>query len=141
MAKADSVTMDFRAEGNADANGWKLYDRLTGKSYASGEAPVIYIDASSVGRFYMSRIGSTDGIKAASNPSGIIATIANGRATVTSKRNDISRVEVFTEGGTLVNEASANGADSVSLDAQRGVVIIRVTRSDGKVNTFKLMSL
>ena len=141
MAKADSVTMDFRAEGNADANGWKLYDRLTGKSYASGEAPVIYIDASSVGRFYMSRIGSTDGIKAASNPSGIIATIANGRATVTSKRNDISRVEVLTEGGTLVNVASANGADSVSLDAQRGVVIIRVTRSDGKVNTFKLMSL
>ena len=73
--------------------------------------------------------------------SGIIATIANGRATVTSKRNDISRVEVLTEGGTLVNEASANGADSVSLDAQRGVVIIRVTRSDGKVNTFKLMSI
>lgn len=140
LAKADSVALDFHAEGNADTEGWQLFDRLTGNSYEAGEAPVIFLDGSCVGRFYLSRVGNTDNVKNVSGSANIYVTTAEGKAVVTSTRHDLSKVEVYNGSGMLLGTASANGADRLTANIQPGVVIIKATRLDGTATTFKLMA-
>ena len=140
MAKADSVKLDFHAEGNASADGWKLYDRLTGNSYEPGDAPVIYMDGSSVGRFYLSRIGTADNIKATNVTNSIYATAANGMAEVTSTAKDIRQVEVFSSNGSLIDEVNVHGDNHATVRVQPGFIIIKVTRLDGTATSFKLMA-
>ena len=140
LAKADSVALDFHAEGNADTDGWRLYDRLAGLSYEAGEAPVIFLDGSCVGRFYLSRVGNTDNVKNVSGSANIYVTTAEGKAVVTSTRHDLSKVEVYNGSGMLLGTASANGADRLTANIQPGVVIIKATRLDGTATTFKLMA-
>ena len=140
MAKADSVRLDFHAEGTADVTGWKLYDRETGMSYESGEAPLIVMDGSNIGRFYLSRIGSVDNVKKVEAKSDVYVTTTTGKAVVTSMRDNLAKVEVFNAGGMLLDTATANGASSMTVNTQPGVIIIKATLLDGKEKTFKLMA-
>lgn len=140
MAKADSVRLDFHAEGRADVTGWKLYDRETGMSYESGEAPLIVMDGSNIGRFYLSRIGSVDNVKKVEAKSDVYVTTTTGKAIVTSMRDNLAKVEVFNAGGMLLDTATANGTSSMTVNTQPGVIIIKATLLDGKVKTFKLMA-
>ena len=140
LAKADSVALDFHAEGNADTDGWRLYDRLTGMSYEAGEAPVIFMDGSSVGRFYLSRVGNADKVRAVSSASDIYVATAQGKATVTCVRHDLCKVEAYNGGGMLLDTAYGNGVGSLSVDIPQGVAIIKATRLDGTTATFKLMA-
>lgn len=140
LAKADSVALDFHAEGNADTDGWRLYDRLTGMSYEAGEAPVIFMDGSSVGRFYLSRVGNADNVRAVSSASDIYVATAQGKATVTCMRHDLCKVEAYNGGGMLLDTAYGNGVGCLSVGIPQGVVIIKATRLDGTTATFKLMA-
>ncbi len=140
LAKADSVALDFHAEGNADTDGWRLYDRLTGMSYEAGEAPVIFMDGSSVGRFYLSRVGNADNVRAVSSASDIYVATAQGKATVTCMRHDLFKVEAYNGGGMLLDTAYGNGVGSLSVGIPQGVAIIKATRLDGTTATFKLMA-
>lgn len=140
LAKADSVALDFHAEGNAVTDGWRLYDRLTGMSYEAGEAPVIFMDGSSVGRFYLSRVGNADNVRAVSSAFDIYVATAQGKATVTCMRHDLCKVEAYNGGGMLLDTAYGNGVGSLSVDIPQGVVIIKATRLDGTTATFKLMA-
>lgn len=140
MAKADSVRLDFHAEGRADVTGWKLYDRETGMSYESGEAPLIVMDGSNIGRFYLSRIGSVDDVKKVEAKSDVYVTTTTGKAVVTSTRDNLAKVEVFNAGGMLLDTATANGASRMTVSTQPGVIIIKATLLDGKTKTFKLMA-
>lgn len=140
LAKADSVALDFHAEGNANTDGWRLYDRLTGLSYEAGEAPVIFLEGSNVGRFYLSRVGNADNVRDISAVSDIYVATAQGKATVTCARHDLSKVEAYNGGGMLLDTAYGNGVGSLSVDIPQGVVIIKATRLDGTTATFKLMA-
>lgn len=140
LAKADSVALDFHAEGNADTDGWRLYDRLTGLSYEAGDAPVIFMEGSNVGRFYLSRVGNADNVRDISAASDIYVTTAQGKATVTCARHDLSKVEAYNGSGMLLDTAHGNGVGSLSVDIPQGVVIIKATRLDGTTATFKLMA-
>ncbi|MGN0216020.1 MAG: hypothetical protein ACI4BG_05720, partial [Prevotella sp.] len=140
LAKADSVALDFHAEGNADTDGWRLYDRLTGLSYEAGEAPVIFMEGSNVGRFYLSRVGNADNVRDISAASDIYVATAQGKATVTCARHDLRKVEAYNGGGMLLDTAHGNGVGSLSVGIPQGVVIIKATRLDGTTATFKLMA-
>ena len=140
LAKADSVALDFHAEGNADTDGWRLYDRLTGLSYEASESPVIFMEGSNVGRFYLSRVGNADNVRDISAASDIYVATAQGKATVTCARHDLSKVEAYNGGGMLLDTAYGNGVGSLSVDIPQGVVIIKATRLDGTTATFKLMA-
>ncbi|MCI7598410.1 MAG: hypothetical protein SOY06_04075 [Prevotella sp.] len=140
LAKADSVALDFHAEGNADTDGWRLYDRLTGLSYEAGEAPVIFMEGSNVGRFYLSRVGNADNVRGISAASDIYVATAQGKATVTCARHDLRKVEAYNGGGMVLDTAHGNGVGSLSVGIPQGVVIIKATRLDGTTATFKLMA-
>ena len=139
VAKADSVRLSFHAEGNADAADWMLYDRLTGMKYMAGEEPIVYLEGSCVGRFYLSRVGETTGVKNVSDKEGIYVTTAKDKATVTSSRKDITGVEAYAENGMLLDKVSVNGADNVTVSVHPGVILIRVTREGNKTSLFKYM--
>lgn len=137
--KADSVRLSFHAEGNADATDWMLYDRLTGMKYVEGEEPVVYLEGSTVGRFYLSRVGQTTGVKNASGKDGIYVTTAKGKATVTSSQKDITGVEAYAENGMLLDKVSMDGSDRATVNVSPGVILIRVTRAGNKTTLFKYM--
>lgn len=139
VAKADSVRLSFHAEGNADAADWMLYDRLTGMKYMAGEEPIVYLEGSCVGRFYLSRVGETTGVKNISDKEGIYVTTAKDKATVTSSRKDITGVEAYAENGMLLDKVSVNGADNVTVSVHPGVILIKVTREGNKTSLFKYM--
>lgn len=139
VAKADSVRLSFHAEGNADASDWMLYDRLTGMKYMAGEEPIVYLEGSCVGRFYLSRVGETTGVKNISDKEGIYVTTAKDKATVTSSRKDIIGVEAYAENGMLLDKVSVNGADNVTVSVHPGVILLRVTREGNKTSLFKYM--
>lgn len=137
--KADSVRLSFHAEGNADATDWMLYDRLTGMKYVEGEEPVVYLEGSTVGRFYLSRVGQTTGVKNASGKDGIYVTTAKGKATVTSSQKDITGVEAYAENGMLLDKVSMDGSDRATVNVSPGVILIKVTRAGNKTTLFKYM--
>lgn len=137
--KADSVRLSFHAEGNADATDWMLYDRLTGMKYVEGEEPVVYLEGSTVGRFYLSRVGQTTGVKNASGKDGIYVTTAKGKATVTSSQKDITGVEAYAENGMLLDKVSMDASDRATVNVSPGVILIKVTRAGNKTTLFKYM--
>lgn len=137
--KADSVRLSFHAEGNADATDWMLYDRLTGMKYVEGEEPIVYLEGSTVGRFYLSRVGQTTGVKNASGKDGIYVTTAKGKATVTSSQKDITGVEAYAENGMLLDKVSMDGSDRATVNVSPGVILIKVTRAGSKTTLFKYM--
>lgn len=137
--KADSVRLSFHAEGNADATDWMLYDRLTGMKYVEGEEPIVYLEGSTVGRFYLSRVGQTTGVKNASGKDGIYVTTAKGKATVTSSQKDITGVEAYAENGMLLDKVSMDGSDRATVNVSPGVILIKVTRAGNKTTLFKYM--
>ena len=137
--KADSVRLSFHAEGNADATDWMLYDRLTGMKYVEGEEPVVYLEGSTVGRFYLSRVGQTTGVKNASGKDGIYVTTAKGKATVTSSQKDITGVEAYAENGMLLDKVSMDASDRATVNVSPGVILIKVTRAGSKTTLFKYM--
>lgn len=140
LAHADSVRLSFNAEGAADANGWMLYDRLTGNSYAPGDTPTIYMEGSSIGRFYLSRIGETTAVKSISDKPGVFVTTARDEATVVSDRNDITGVEVYGANGLLINRVNAAGVNRLTVSLQPGVMVLKVMRQGGKTTMLKLMA-
>ena len=135
--KADSVRLSFHAEGNADGSQWMLYDRLTGMKYAEGDEPVVYLEGSSVGRFYLSRVGQTTGVRNVSGADGVYVTTAGDKAMVTSPRKDITAVEVYTANGTLLDKVSMDGAERATVNVCPGVILIKVTRKGSKTALFK----
>lgn len=135
--KADSVRLSFHAEGNADGSQWMLYDRLTGMKYAEGDEPVVYLEGSSVGRFYLSRVGQTTGVRNVSGADGVYVTTAGDKAMVTSPRKDITAVEAYTANGTLLDKVSMDGAERATVNVCPGVIIIKVTREGCKTALFK----
>lgn len=137
--KADSVRLSFHAEGNADATDWMLYDRLTGMKYVEGEEPIVYLEGSTVGRFYLSRVGQTTGVKNASGKDGIYVTTAKGKATVTSSQKDITGVEAYAENGMLLDKVSMDASDRATVNVSPGVILIKVTRVGNKTTLFKYM--
>ena len=137
--KADSVRLSFHAEGNADATDWMLYDRLTGMKYVEGEEPVVYLEGSTVGRFYLSRVGQSTGVKNASGKDGIYVTTAKGKATVTSSQKDITGVEAYAENGMLLDKVSMDASDRATVNVSPGVILIKVTRAGNKTTLFKYM--
>ena len=140
LAKADSVQLSFQAEGAADANGWMLYDRLTGNSYAPGEMPVIYMEGSSVGRFYLSRVGATTAVNNLSTKPEVYVTTAPGKATVVSGRSDITGVEVYTANGMLVNRMNAGGVSRLTVDVHPGFALLKVMRQGAPATLLKVMA-
>ena len=140
LAHADSVRLSFNAEGAADANGWMLYDRLTGNRYAPGETPTIYMEGSSIGRFYLSRMGETTAVKSISDKPGVFVTTARDKATVVSDHNDITGVEVYGANGLLVNRVNAAGVNRLTVSLQPGVMVLKVMRQGGKTTMLKLMA-
>ena len=139
VAKADSVRLSFHAGGNADATDWMLYDRLTGMKYVAGEEPIVYLEGSNVGRFYLSRVGETTGVKNVSDKDGVYVTTAKDKATVKSSRKDITGVEAYAEDGMLLDKVNVNGSDRVTVNVRPGVILIRVTREGNKTSLFKYM--
>lgn len=137
--KADSVRLSFHAEGNADATDWMLYDRLTGMKYMEGQEPIVYLEGSTVGRFYLSRVGQTTGVKNASGKDGIYVTTAKGKATVTSSQKDITGVEAYAENGMLLDKVSMDASDRATVNVSPGVILIKVTRAGNKTTLFKYM--
>ncbi len=135
--KADSVRLSFHAEGNADAADWMLYDRLTGMKYVEGEEPIVYLEGSTVGRFYLSRVGQATGVRNVSGEDGVYVTTDRDKATVTSSRKDITAVEAYTANGTLLDKVSMDGTERATVNVCPGVIIIKVTREGRKTALFK----
>lgn len=142
LSEGDSVKLSFTANGGFDTTGWRLYDRETGLSYDLDETPTIWMSGSNSGRLYLSRIGETTnigGVTAREN--GLYVTIADDKATVkSSSARNIASAAVYTADGSITAERTGLSAASVTLPVGRGIVIVKVTLTDGISKTFKLMN-
>ncbi len=142
MAKADTLTLSFRGEGDWDMDDWELTDQADGSTYSLDEDVVITNAASSVGRFVL-RSRSRMAEEMAEGGRSVYITCRGDEATATAAAGfHIERMDVYTVDGVLYGSATA-GADGTSCTAkvpQGTVVVIRVTSTDGETETFKTLT-
>lgn len=142
MAKADTLTLSFRGEGDWDMDDWELTDQADGSTYSLDEDVVITNAASSVGRFVL-RSRSRMAEEMAEGGRSVYITCRGDEATATAAAGfRIERMDVYTVDGVLYGSATA-GADGTSCTAkvpQGTVVVIRVTSTDGETETFKTLT-
>ena len=142
MAKADTLTLSFRGEGDWDMDDWELTDQADGSTYSLDEDVVITNAASSVGRFVL-RARSRMAEEIAEGGRSVYITCRGDEATATAAAGfRIERMDVYTVDGVLYGSATA-GADGTSCTAkvpQGTVVVIRVTSTDGETETFKTLT-
>ena len=142
MAKADTLTLSFRGEGDWDMDDWELTDQADGSTYSLDEDVVITNAASSVGRFVL-RSRSRMAEEMAEGGRSVYITCRGDEATATAAAGfHIERMDVYTVDGVLYGSTTA-GADGTSCTAkvpQGTVVVIRVTSTDGETETFKTLT-
>lgn len=142
MAKADTLTLSFRGEGDWDMDDWELTDQADGSTYSLDEDVVITNAASSVGRFVL-RSRSRMAEEMAEGGRSVYITCRGDEATATAAAGfRIERMDVYTVDGVLYGSATA-GADGTSCTAkvpQGTVVVVRVTSTDGETETFKTLT-
>ncbi len=142
MAKADTLTLSFRGEGDWDMDDWELTDQADGSTYSLDEDIVITNAASSVGRFVL-RSRSRMAEEMAEGGRSVYITCRGDEATATAAAGfHIERMDVYTVDGVLYGSTTA-GADGTSCTAkvpQGTVVVIRVTSTDGETETFKTLT-
>lgn len=142
MAKADTLTLSFRGEGDWDMDDWELTDQADGSTYSLDEDVVITNAASSVGRFVL-RSRSRMAEEMAEGGRSVYITCRGDEATATAAAGfHIERMDVYTVDGVLYGSATA-GADGTSCTAkvpQGTVIVVRVTSTDGETETFKTLT-
>ena len=142
MAKADTLTLSFRGEGDWDMDDWELTDQADGSTYSLDEDVVITNAASSVGRFVL-RSRSRMAEEMAEGGRSVYITCRGDEATATAAAGfRIERMDVYTVDGVLYGSATA-GADGTSCTAkvpQGTVIVVRVTSTDGETETFKTLT-
>lgn len=141
LSRPDTVTVSFSRSGSFDTDGWRLYDSETGRDYSLSESPEIYMSGSNSGRLYLSRIGEVTRISnAKASMSGVSVSAERTQVTVRSTRENIAKVSIYTSDGTLISERTALRAPEVTLQAVSGVILVKVTLTDSKEQTFKLLA-
>ena len=142
MAKADTLTLSFRGEGDWDMDDWELTDQADGSTYSLDEDVVITNAASSVGRFVL-RSRSRMAEEMAEGGRSVYITCRGDEATATAAAGfRIERMDVYTVDGVLYGSATA-GADGTSCTAKvphGTVIVVRVTSTDGETETFKTLT-
>ncbi len=133
-----TIRLSFETFGNFPADQYVLVDRETGATYSLDDAVEQEVEGSNMGRFYLHNATTATGIETAQAGSqNIYVTFSGNVGTVHSTAADIVRVELFSVDGQLISNKAVSSVQTVDVESNVNMGVLRVTLASGEKTTLK----
>lgn len=134
----DTLTVQLEAEGDVDPSDWELLDQAEGVAYSLNEEHTLIQVGTSIGRFVL-RSRSRMQHNLTDDHRVYVTCTGRGQARITATSGEIRWVQVYTADGELYSEKSLHGVSGFFGVPEEAIAIIKITMSDGHVETWKMI--